>query len=89
MGCLKKILIRLLILAGIVAFFVLGGYSFIKDKIKEYQYPPRSVFVEAEKQYADFSNVSGDYQLYRSFNFFGYKKINAKYLPTTSVILRV
>ena len=65
-----------------MAFFALGGYAFVKDKIKNYQYPPRDVFVESEKNYGDFSGVSGDYQLYRSFNFFGYKKINAKYLPT-------
>ena len=82
MGCLKSILKKILILALIVAFFALGGYAFVKDKIKQYQYPPREVFIEKEANYADFSAISSDYQLYRSFNFFGYKKINAKYLPT-------
>lgn len=82
MGCLKSILKKILILVLIVAFFALGGYTFVKDKIKNYQYPTREAFVESEKNYGDFSNISGDYQLYRSFNFFGYKKINAKYLPT-------
>ena len=69
MGCLKSILKKLLILALIVAFFAFGGYTFTKKKIKEYQNPPRETFVEKEKKYADFSKVSGDYQLYRSFNF--------------------
>ena len=82
MGCLKKIIKRLIIIALIVAFFMFGGWTFVKDKIKQYQYPPREVFIETEAKYADFSNVSSDYQLYRSYNFFGYKKINAKYLPT-------
>ena len=82
MGCLKSILKKILIAILIFAFFAFGGYAFVKDKIKQYQYPPRDSFVESEKKYADFSNVSGDYQLYRSFNLFGYKKINAKYLPT-------
>ena len=82
MGCLKSIIKKILILIAIVAFFAFGGYAFVKDKIKQYQYPPREAFVEAEKKYGDFSKVSGDYQLYRSFNLFGYKKINAKYLPT-------
>ena len=82
MGCLKSILKKILLVALIFAFFAFGGYAFVRDKIKQYQYPPRDAFVEAEKRYADFSRVSGDYQLYRSFNFFGYKKINAKYLPT-------
>ncbi|MBR5303508.1 MAG: hypothetical protein IKU37_01615 [Candidatus Gastranaerophilales bacterium] len=82
MGCLKSILKKILFIALIFAFFAFGGYAFVKDKIKQYQYPTRENFVESEKKYADFSNVSGDYQLYRSFNLFGYKKINAKYLPT-------
>lgn len=82
MGCLKSVLKKILIIALIFAFFAFGGYAFVKDKIKQYQYPPRDNFVESEKKYADFSRISGDYQLYRSFNLFGYKKINAKYLPT-------
>ena len=73
-GCLVNILKKILIVALIVAFFALGGYAFVKDKIKNYQYPTREVFVETEKRYGDFSGVSGDYQLYRSFNLFGYKK---------------
>ena len=77
-----KILIKILIIAAIIAFFALGGYAFLKGKIKEYQYPTRDAFVQSEKYFADFARVSGDYQLYRSFNLFGYKKINAKYLPT-------
>jgi len=86
MGCLKSIIKKILILALVVAFFALGGYAFVKDKIKQYQYPPRDVFIEKEARYADFSDISSDYQLYRSFNFFGYKKINAKYLPTSQKI---
>lgn len=81
-GCLINILKKILIIAVIFCFFAFGGYAFVKNKIKEYQYPTREAFVETEKKYADFSKVSGDYQLYRSFNLFGYKKINAKYLPT-------
>lgn len=82
MGCLKSILKKILFIVLIVAFFTLGGYAFVKDKIKQYQYPPRDIFIEKEARYADFSDIPSDYQLYRSFNFFGYKKINAKYLPT-------
>lgn len=82
MGCLKSIIKKIIILALIVAFFTLGGYAFVKEKIKTYQNPTRDEFIETEKAYADFSNVSSDYQLSRSFNFFGYKKLNAKYLPT-------
>ena len=82
MGCLKSIIKKIIILALIVAFFTLGGYAFVKEKIKTYQNPTRDEFIETEKAYADFSNVSSDYQLSRSFNFLGYKKLNAKYLPT-------
>lgn len=81
-GCLVNILKKILLIALVVAFFAFGGYAFVKDKIKNYQYPTREAFVESEKGYGDFSGVSGDYQLYRSFNLFGYKKVNAKYLPT-------
>ena len=86
MGCLKSILKKLLIIIAIVAFFAFGGWAFVKDKVKEYKYPPREVFVETEIDFANFKNVSGDYQLHRCFNFFGYKKIIAKYLPTEQKI---
>lgn len=82
MGCLKSILKKILIIALVVAFFALGGYSFCKKKINDYKNPTRDEFIKTEKNYADFSNVSSDYQLSRSYNLFGYKKINAKYLPT-------
>ncbi len=82
MGCLKSIIRKIIIIAIIVAFFALGGWTLVKTKINEYQNPAREDFVKTETNYADFSSVSGDYQLTRSFNFFGYKKINAKYLPT-------
>ena len=82
MGCLKSIIKKILILCAIVAFFALGGWAFVKEKIKAYQNPTREEFIETEKEYADFSFVSSDYQLSRSFNLFGYKKLNAKYLPT-------
>lgn len=82
MGCLKSIFKKILFILIVVAFFFFGGAAFVREKMQQYQYPPRDVFVNSEKQYADFSHVSGDYQLYRSFNLFGYKKINAKYLPT-------
>ena len=75
MNLIKSILKKLLFLALIVAFFMFGGYSFTKTKINEYRNPPREIFIEKEKNFADFSNVSSDYQLYRSFNFFGYKKL--------------
>ena len=82
MGCLQSILRKILFIVIVVAFFALGGYTFTKQKINEYQNPTREAFIEAEKNYGDFSYVPSDYQLTRSYNFFGYKKINAKYLPT-------
>lgn len=86
MGCLKSIIKKIIFIALVVAFFAFGGYTFTVQKIKEYQNPPRSKFIETEKNYGDFSRVSGDYQLCRNFNLFGYKKINAKYLPTEQKI---
>ena len=82
MGCLKSIVKKIIFIAILVAFFALGGYTFVKNQINAYQNPPRKDFVETEKNYGDFSNVSSDFQLSRSFNIFGYKKINAKYTPT-------
>ena len=86
MGCLKNlflgILKKILIISAIIAFFALGGWTFTKDKIKTYQNPPKNEFIRTEKNYGDFTYVSADYQLTRSYNFFGYKKVNAKYLPT-------
>lgn len=82
MGCLKSLIRKIIFIALLIAFFALGGFAFVKDQINKYQNPTRSDFVEQEKNYGDFSSVPSDYQLNRSFNFFGYKKINAKYLPT-------
>ena len=86
MGCLKSILKKILILALVIAFFALGGYAFVKQKINEYKNPVRDEFVKTEKNYGDFSKVSSDYHLSRNYNFFGYKKITAKYLPTNQKI---
>ena len=82
MGCLKSIINKIIFLSLVVAFFALGGWTFVRGLINDYKNPPRSEFIEKETNFADFSAVPGDYQLTRSFNFFGYKKINAKYLPT-------
>ena len=82
MGCLKSLIKKIIIIAIIVAFFAFGGFAFVKKKVNDYQNPPRNEFVKSEKDYGDFSCVSSDYQLTRSFNLFGYKKINAKYIPT-------
>ncbi len=90
MGCLKKIITsiikKIIILALIISFFAFGGYAFVKNLINNYQNPTRAEFVESEKNYADFSLIPNDYQLCRNFNLFGYKKINAKYLPTNQKI---
>ena len=82
MGCLKKLFFILLF----IGFFTLGGYSFVKEVINNYQYPTRGQFVQYEADFGNFTDVSEDYQLTRSFNFFGYKKINAIYLPTKQKI---
>lgn len=82
MGCLKSLIHKIIFLAILIAFFAFGGYAFVQNAIKSYQNPTRSEFVKSEKNYGNFSNVSGDYQLSRNFNLFGYKKISAKYLPT-------
>ncbi len=82
MGCLKSIIRKIIFICLLIAFFAFGGWAFVRGQIKNYQYPPREEFNASEQSYGDFSKVSGDYQLYRSFNLFGYKKINAKYLPT-------
>lgn len=82
MGCLKSIIKKIVFIVLIFAFFALGGYSFVKKQINSYQNPSRDEFVESEKDYGDFSSVPSDFQLSRSYNLFGYKKINAKYIPT-------
>ena len=89
MGCLQSILRKIIFIALVVAFFALGGYTFTKQQINKYQNPTREEFIQSEQNYGDFSSVPSDYQLTRSFNFFGYKKINAKYLPTAQKIMIV
>ena len=86
MGCLVSIFKKIFLILLLVAFFALGGYSFIKNKINDYKNPPRDKFIQTEANFGDFSAISSDYQLNRNFNLFGYKKITAKYLPTEQKI---
>ena len=86
MGCIVSLFRKIFIFALIVAFFALGGWAFVKGKINDYKNPPRNVFIEEERDFGDFSFVSSDYQLTRSFRLFGYAKITAKYLPTETKI---
>ena len=72
MGCLKSLIHKIIFLAILIAFFAFGGYAFVQNAIKSYQNPTRSEFVKSEKNYGNFSNVSGDYQLSRNFNLFGF-----------------
>jgi len=82
MGCLQSLASKIIFLALIVAFFHFGGYSFVRDKIMEYQNPPREEFIKTEKHFGDFSKVPVDYQLKRDSSLLGYKKTTAVYLPT-------
>ncbi len=86
MGCLKSIIRKIIFIVLVVIFFAFGGYTFVKSQINRYKNPPREEFVKTAHDWGDFSKVSGDYQLSRCFNLFGYKKITAKYLPTNQKI---
>lgn len=86
MGCFKSLVRKIIFFALLIAFFAFGGYAFVKAKINEYQNPPKAEFVKTERNYADFSYVPSDFQLIRNFNVFGYKKVSAKYLPTSQKI---
>ncbi|MDO5437265.1 MAG: hypothetical protein Q4F80_03605 [bacterium] len=81
MGCLKKTVKMIVFIAIVFAFFAYGGYTFVKNKYDAYTKPERAVFVEEEKDYGDLSGISPDYALSRSLNLFGYRKLNAYYLP--------
>ena len=81
MGCLKKIFHMIIFIAIVFAFFAFGGYSFVKEKYDAYTSPKRAVLVEEEKDFGNLENISADYALTRSLNFFGYRKLNAYYLP--------
>lgn len=81
MGCLKKIIHFIIFIALVFAFFAFGGYSFVKDKYDAYTSPEREVFVKEEQDFGNLENISADYALTRSLNFFGYRKLNAYYLP--------
>lgn len=80
-GCLKKIFCFVVFILVVIAFFALGGYSFVKDKYDAYTSPKRAVLIEEEQDFGNLENVSPDYVLTRSLNFFGYRKLNAFYTP--------
>lgn len=86
MGCLKKIIIKIFVIAGLVAFFFFGGADLIGIKYYEYTNPPREELIAQSADFGDFSGVSSDYYLSRSLNFMGYRKFNVTYLPTRQKI---
>lgn len=86
MGCLKKIINAVIFLALAYAFIAFGGFTYVKDKYTEYTRPKREVLVEEERDFGDLSNISADYALSRSLNLFGYRKLNAIYLPKNQKI---
>lgn len=81
MGCLKKFFHLIIFIGLIVAGFAFGIFDYIKDKYDSYTQPARAVLVEEEHDFGNLSGISADYALSRSLNFFGYRKLNAYYLP--------
>ncbi len=81
MGCLKKLCGFIVFISIIYVFFAFGGFSFVKNKYTEYTSPTREVIVEEEKDFGNLENISDNYILSRSLNFFGYRKLNAYYFP--------
>ena len=61
MGCLKSLIHKIIFIALVVAFFMLGGWAFVNGLIKNYQNPARNEFVEKETNFADFTDVPSDY----------------------------
>ncbi len=86
MGCLKRIFNMVIFIVLLFAFFAYGGYTFVKNKYDAYTKPQREVLINEEKNFGDLSGVSADYALSRSLNFFGYKKLNALYIPKNQKI---
>ncbi len=86
MGCLKKLTKMVLFCIILFCFFAYGGYSFVKNKYDNYTKPERSVLISEEKDFGNLENVSADYVLTRSLNFFGYRKLNVLYVPKNQKI---
>lgn len=86
MGCLKKFAKMIIFLTLLFAFFAYGGYTFVKEKYDNYTNPGREILVEEEKDFGSLEKISADYALTRSINLFGYRKINALYLPNKQKI---
>ena len=81
MGCLKKMAKMIIFIGILFAFFAYGGFSYFKNKYDAYTKPEREILVKEEKDFGNLENISPDYALSRSLNIFGYRKLNALYLP--------
>ncbi len=86
MGCLKKFVKNVLILAAIVCFFALGGFIFLRDQIEAFNNPPREKAIEWAHDFGDFSDISSDYKIGRTYGLFGYKKLTITYKPSNDKI---
>lgn len=82
MGCLKKILFKIVMLVLVVAFFYFGGGKLACELIKKYQNPPREVVIKSAKTFGDFNKVESDYQIGRTLNLPNYGKMTVTHKPS-------
>ena len=87
MGCLKKLIIKLLIIAGIIFFLVSGGWVILRNQIDNFRNPAREVGIEGAKYFGDFEGVSSDYKIGRTVGAFGYKRLKVTNKPSSQKIL--
>jgi hypothetical protein len=86
MGCLKKLIKNILIFIAVICFFALGGFVFLRDKIEAFNNPPREKAIEMAHDFGDFSGISSDYKIGRTYGLFGYKKLTITFKPSNDKI---
>ena len=87
MGCLKRLIIKLLVIAGIILFLISGGWIILRNQIDNFKNPAREIGIEGAKYFGDFEGVSSDYQIGRTVGAFGYKRLKVTNRPSSQKIL--
>lgn len=79
MGCLKRIFSIVILVFAYIGFQSVGGVKWVQDTYSSWTNPSEEKTIESVNHLIDTSNLSNDFEISKSLNFFGMKVIEADY----------
>ena len=79
MGCLKNILIAIILTLAVVGFLSLGGKEFVTKYISQIFNPSAETILDRAKKVGDFSGLNEEFELEKASGMFGYNGVVAEH----------